>query len=187
MSFATGQKIVDFSMGITPAEQKIEFCFFGGEPLLCFDLLKREDVDLCISIDGPAHVHDLNRCYADGHGSFVQVARKLRKAVENLDHVQVNAVYSPETIDFLAESVSFFTRLGVPVIHLNPNICASRTRNTHSKLRETYMEIANYYIKRYERGHEIAVNLIDSELSSASLTIGIMECWNTGTLGLKGF
>ena len=41
MSFVTAQKIVDFAMNITPINQKIEFSFFGGEPLLCFDLIKQ--------------------------------------------------------------------------------------------------------------------------------------------------
>jgi len=111
------------------------------------DFFKNEDVDLCISIDGPAHVHDINRCYKDGHGSFAEVARNLREAIKHLDYVQVNAVYSPETIDFLVESVSFLSQLGVPVIHLNPDICASWAKDTHPKLREMYMDVANYYIQ----------------------------------------
>jgi uncharacterized protein len=198
MSFATAQKIVDFAMDITPPGRKIEFGFFGGEPLLCFglvkettsyirekqkerpvrlsittngtlltqsilDFLKREKVDLCISIDGPAHVHDLNRCYKDGRGSFADVARNLQEAIERLDYVQVNAVYGPDTIDFLPESVSFFTQLGVQVIHLNPDICASWTKDAYPKLRETYMQIANHYVQSYQHGQEIAVNLIDSK------------------------
>jgi len=40
MSFATAQKIVDFAMSITPPGQSIEFGFFGGEPLLYFDLMR---------------------------------------------------------------------------------------------------------------------------------------------------
>ena len=201
MSFITAQKTVDFAMDITPPGQKVEFCFFGGEPLLCFDLMKEiisyihererearkpvrfsittngtlltqpildffkeENVDLCISIDGPAHVHNLNRCYKDGHGSFAEVVRNLHNAIEQLDYVQVNAVYGPDTIDFLPESVSFFIQLGVPVIHLNPNICAFWAKDTYPKLRETYMQIANHYIQSYQRGQEIAVNLIDSKI-----------------------
>lgn len=201
MSFATARKIVDFAMDITTPGQRIEFCFFGGEPLLCFDLmkeiisyireqerearkpvrltittngtlltrsildfLKKENVDLCISIDGPAHVHDLNRCYKDGRGSFVEVKENLYKGLEQLDYVQVNAVYGPDTIDFLPESISFFTQLGVPVIHLNPNICASWTEDAYPKLRETYTQIANHYIKCYQCGQEVAVNLIDSKI-----------------------
>jgi uncharacterized protein len=201
MSFTTAQKIVDFAMDVAPAGQRTEFCFFGGEPFLCFDLmreitsyireqereankpvrlsittngtilsqsildfLREENIDLCISIDGPAHVHDLNRVYKNGRSSFAKVVRNLRRAVGRLDSVQVNAVYGPQTIDFLPESVSFFAGLGVPVIHLNPNICATWAENDCLKLRQTYMQIANHYIQSYQRGQEIAVNLIDSKI-----------------------
>lgn len=128
------------------------------------NFFKKENVNLCISIDGPAHVHNLNRCYKDGRASFEDVERNLKKATEELENVQVNAVYGPETIDNLPESVAFFTELGVPIIHLNPNICASWPRDTYSKVRETYMQIANYYIQSYRQGQEIAVNLIDSKI-----------------------
>lgn len=107
MSMETAQKAVDFAIRITPPGGKIDFCFFGGEPFLCFDrmqaittyirertqdtghpvrfsittngtlltqsmldYLRAEQVDLCLSVDGPAHVHDLNRQYANGRGSF---------------------------------------------------------------------------------------------------------------------
>lgn len=201
MSLATAQKIVDFAMEITPTGRKIEFGFFGGEPLLRFDLIKEiinyirkkerevgkaiclgvttngtlltqtildlfkdENVDLCISIDGPAYVHNLNRRYKDGRGSFEDVVRNLSLAIEQLGSLQVNAVYGPDTIDFLPESVSFFSQLGVSVIHLNPNICAFWEESTYSKLREVYMQIANQYIQSYQQGQEIAINLIDSKI-----------------------
>lgn len=201
MSFVTAQKIVDFAMNITPTNQKIEFSFFGGEPLLCFDLMKEiieyirgkerelrrpvrfgvtsngilltqsildffeeEDVDLCISIDGPAPVHNLNRCYKGGHGSFKEVVRNLRLAIKQLGTLQVNAVYGPKTIDSLMESISFFTQLGVSVIHLNPDIRASWKEDTFPKIRETYMQIASYYIQSYQQGQEIAINLIDGKI-----------------------
>lgn len=201
MSFATAQEIVDFTMDITPPGRKIAFSFFGGEPLLSFDLLKKiigyirkkereakkpislsvtsngtlltepildffreESVDLCISIDGPAQVHNLNRCYKDGRGSFEDVVRNLGLAFARLGTLQVNAVYGPDTIDFLAETVLFFTQLGVSAIHLNPNITAFWEENTYSRLKGIYMQIANHYIQRYQHGQEIAVNLIDSKI-----------------------
>jgi uncharacterized protein len=201
MSIATARKIVDFAMDITPPGQRIEFGFFGGEPLLKFDLIKEvtnyirkkeretrrpvslsittngtlltqsildffkeEKANLCISIDGPAHIHDLNRCYHDGRGSFEEVVRALRLAVERLDPLQVNAVYGPDTLDSLLESVSFFSQLGVSVIHLNPNICAFWGEDACSKLQDIYMQIGDHYIQSYQRGQEIAVNLIDSKV-----------------------
>ncbi len=128
------------------------------------DFLKEENIDLCMSIDGPAHVHNLNRCYKDGRGSFEEVEKNLKRAIERLDYVQVNAVYGPETIDYLSESVAFLGELGVPILHLNPNICASWTEDAYPNLRESYMQIADYYIQSYRYGREIAINLIDSKI-----------------------
>lgn len=201
MSLDTAQKIVDFAMSISPQGQRIEFGFFGGEPFLCFDLmrkivdyirkkqketgkfvslhvisngtyinqsiinfLKEECIDLCISIDGPAYVHDLNRCYPDGRGSFQDVVKNLRKAIEQIDYLQVNAVYCPDTIDFLPETVFFLAQLGISTIHLNMNICAIWPEETYVKFGNIYTQIANHYIQSYQNGQEIAINLIDSKI-----------------------
>ena len=200
MLFTTAKRIVDFAMNITPPRQRIEVCFFGGEPLLRFDLIKqittyireqeketspvylsittngtlltqsildffrKEHIDLCISIDGPKHVHDLNRCHKNGRGSFSKVVKNLSKAAEQISSVQVNAVYGPETVNFLPETVSFFTQLGISAIHLNPNICALWTESTYSNLQKIYMQIANHYIQSYRDAKGIAINLIDSKV-----------------------
>ena len=201
MSLNTAQRIVDFATNLTPQGQRIELGFFGGEPFLCFDLmrqivsyigkkeretgkfvsinvtsngtiinqpiinfLKENNIDLCISIDGPAHIHDLNRVYRDGRGSFKIVVRNLRNVIEQLSHLQVNAVYGPDTIDFLPETVSFFIQLGVPTVHLNPNICAIWPEEMYAKFEKIYAQIADFYIKSYQNGQEVAINLIDSKI-----------------------
>ena len=128
------------------------------------DFLRVENIELCLSIDGPAHVHNLNRCYKDGRGSFEDVVRNIRLSLEQLDTLQVNAVYGPGTVDFLAESLLFFIQLGVCVIHLNPNIRTFYDGYDCSKLRKSYMQIADQYIKSYQAGREIAVNIIDTKI-----------------------
>jgi len=40
MNLKTASEIVDFAFEITPCENQIDFSFFGGEPLLCFYLIK---------------------------------------------------------------------------------------------------------------------------------------------------
>lgn len=201
MSFDTAQKIVDFAFGITPPKQKLNFGFFGGEPLLCFDLIeditsyirqmekesqinasinittngtllnemklnfiKNENIDLCISIDGPASVHNLNRVYNDGGGSFKDVIRCLYLTNNKLPKFQVNAVYSPNTINYLLEIVDFFRQINVFSIHLNPNINSTWGEDILPSLKRKFMELANYYIQCFEDKQEIAINLIDSKL-----------------------
>ncbi len=201
MSLETARKAVNFALRITPPGEKIEFGFFGGEPLLCFeqmgaiiayireqvqdsshpvrfsittngtmltqpmlDFLKAEQIDLCISLDGPPHVHDLNRCYFNGRGSCADVVKNLKKALTQLKSVQVNAVYGPETVAYLPETVAFLVEMGTAVIHLNPNIGADWDGITTDHLQDAFMKVADYYIHCYQQGQEIAINMIDSKI-----------------------
>jgi uncharacterized protein len=201
MPFPIAQKIIDFLMGEAPVGQEVQFAFFGGEPFLCFDLirqvvaylrelerrqerpvrlsvttngtlltrpildyLRKEEIALCVSIDGPAPVHDRHRTYPNGRGSFEDVLKNLRTAIRELGGVQVNAVYGPDTVDSLPETTSFLAQLGAAGIHLNPDITASWPEAAYAKLRESYMRIAEAYVQSYQEGHEIAVSLIDSKV-----------------------
>ncbi|MFX0183627.1 MAG: radical SAM protein [Candidatus Hodarchaeota archaeon] len=201
MSFETSKKIVDFGIISTPPEENLDFSFFGGEPLLCFKLMKRiveyidsikpnyenihsinittngilltesiltfikkYKINLCISIDGPSHVHNLNRCYSDGQGSFRKTFRKLILALKILDDVQVNAVYGPDTIDFLPETLEFFSQFDISGIHLNPNIVTGWDIHSYPKLYKNFKKVADFYIECYQHDHEITLNIIDSKI-----------------------
>jgi len=186
---------------LAPQEKRVEFCYFGGEPMMCFDLiqditnyihlkqagdqrqvrisitsngtilsqtildfLQSEKIDLCISLDGPAHIHDKNRRYPNGKGSFSCVEKNLRKYLMQLDSVQVNSVYSPDTVAYLPDTVDYLIQLGVPVIHLNPDICATWTKQSILDFRKALTRISTLYIGCYQRGREIAINLLDSKM-----------------------
>ena len=132
------------------------------EPIL--DYFRTEGISLCISIDGRAIVHNRNRRYPDGRGTFGDVVRGLRLASRRLDNLQVNAVFGPDTIGYLLDSVSFFSQLGVSAIHLTPDIRASYDKTIYPELRTAYMQLAEHYVQGYQRGHEIAIDLIDSKV-----------------------
>jgi uncharacterized protein len=201
MSLITAQRAVDFVLDITPEASDVSIGFTGGEPLLCFDLMKEtiryirkreqrtgksvalsvtsngtlltepildffraKGVMLSISIDGRANVHNLNRRYPDGRGTFSDVVRGLRLANGRLDNLQVNAVFGPDTVEYLLDSVSFFSQLGISAIHLDPDIRASYSKDIYPKLRTTYMRLADRYIRDYQEGRETGVNLIDNKI-----------------------
>lgn len=119
----------------------LKLTFFGGEPLLRFDLMRstvkygREAatgagksisfhvvtngtllndeigdfiavnrIGLEISIDGPAKVHDANRCYPDGSGSFREVYFNLCRFVDRHPDHRVSlfsVITSPESLPWL--------------------------------------------------------------------------------------
>ena len=115
------------------------------EPIL--DFFRAEGISLCISIDGRAIVHNRNRCYPDGRGTFGDVVRGLRLANQRLGNLQVNAVFGPDTIGYLPDSVSFFSQLGVSAIRLTPDIRASYDKTIYPELRTAYMHLADHYIQ----------------------------------------
>lgn len=200
MSPDTARRCVDFALENLPEGKTLGLGFFGGEPLLRFDLVRKitsyslinaaerqqkveigittngtlvtddvidfaedNNINLCFSIDGPAELHDRNRTYADGRGSFHDVMSKLEKALGRLNTVEVNAVFGPATVLDLPLTLRFFLDLGVSVVHFNPDITANWPRELCEKLGEVYRQLSETYAESYAKGREIAVNIIDSK------------------------
>jgi uncharacterized protein len=120
-------------------------------------------LDLCVSLDGAASVHNRHRVYPDGSGSHADVVRNLRVALAELPSIQVNAVVCPETVDALPETIDFLVDLGAPVIHLNLDITASWDAAARASLGPALQQVADRYIACFSGGRELAVNLIDGK------------------------
>jgi uncharacterized protein len=128
------------------------------------DFAAEHGVHVCFSIDGPAEVHDLNRTYAGGRGSFADAMHRLYIALQRLPIVQVNAVFGPDTLMALRRSLAYLVDEGARVIHLNPNILSNWPVGIGSRIANVFLEIADYYIDCYDKGREIAINLLDSKM-----------------------
>ncbi len=122
------------------------------------------NIHLCFSIDGPPHVHNRNRLYRNGNGSFKTVMKNLELAMKRLSNVQVNAVFGPDTINDLPGCLQFFADSGIPAIHFNPDITASWPDTLCAMLPDIYDRIAGCYTESYRQGREIAVNLLDAKM-----------------------
>lgn len=118
-----------------------------------------------ISCDGPPAVHDLFRRYRGGKGSSATVEHTIRSAIEHLSGVMVNAVYRPETLSALPDTIDYFSSLGVRQIYLSPDYSAAWTPEHVAALPEVYERLARRYMDFYRRSEPHFISLIDSKMA----------------------
>ena len=116
--------------------------------------IRRHNIQLSISIDGPEHIHDKKRKYKNGRGTLKKVLKNLEEISQELDYFQVNAVFGPDTVVQLDNTVQFLMDEGVHNIHLNPDISAAWDEEHLPLITQSYKEVANTYIQMYENDQE---------------------------------
>ncbi|MDY6854372.1 MAG: radical SAM protein [Thermodesulfobacteriota bacterium] len=127
------------------------------------DYFAEKSIRLCFSLDGQQEIHNRNRCYKNGRGSFAEVVRHLEMAIDRLGVVEVNAVVGPDSLAEVPQTLDFFLSLGIPVIHFNPDIMAKWPADACNRFDDIYRQVAERYIACFRRSSEIALNLIDSK------------------------
>jgi uncharacterized protein len=83
------------------------------------DLLRRWNVNVGVSIDGPQRMHDANRIDSAGHGTFDRVMRGIELLQKNQIGFDVIAVLSNQSLDFPDEIWQFFKTLGARALAFN--------------------------------------------------------------------
>jgi uncharacterized protein len=135
MSWETAKKAIDFFLEHSIDSESRSVGFYGGEPLLQFDLLKKvveyseeklrgkhlefnittngsllsaevaEFFDLhnftvFISLDGPKEVHDKNRVFKNGQGTYDAVAQRMSEVKERVpslfEKLRISMVLDPD-------------------------------------------------------------------------------------------
>jgi len=129
------------------------------------DFINKHEIGYVISCDGPPFVHNLFRCFSNGNGSSSIVEKNISKALKAFSHVPVNAVYNPETLQYLPETVEYFSSLGVRQIYLNPNFSAAWGEKEIKNLERIYSKIAKHYIAYYLNKIPHYISLFDSKIA----------------------
>lgn len=202
MPVETALKVVDFIFKNTPPGENIKIGFFGGEPLLEFELIKtitlsiqahplfnkgstglvvvsngtifsdeiadfiiKQGLTLGISCDGPQEVQNKFRYFPGGEGSSLTVEKNIRRALEALPTLMVNAVYHPSTIAHLSTVVDYFSSLGIRTIYLTPDFSAPWSKKDAELLPGIYKQVAQKYMDYYLEGDPHYISLIDSKIA----------------------
>lgn len=135
MSFETAQKAIDYLLSHSKEIDEMYLSFYGGEPLLCVELIRKcityinenfegrlihynlttngtlltpeiidflvkNDIYITISLDGNKEMHDRNRKFANGEGSFEKIMQNVKYLKRNYPEyamkVGFNTVLAPE-------------------------------------------------------------------------------------------
>jgi len=82
------------------------------------DFLVKNGVTICTSLDGPKNVHDKNRKYTDGRGTYDDVTKKIKYLQEN--NVSLNALttITKYSLPYWKEIVDEYVKWGFETIHL---------------------------------------------------------------------
>jgi len=155
------------------------------------DIIKKYNMSLQISIDGPKHVNDLNRVYVDGSGSFDKIMEGIQVCVDEKIDWSIHGVCNKETLPFLAESLEWFyeqyLRIGIKeaISHMKQNVIliifeGDYDDNDVDVLLEQFYKIGEWAFKRKE------LNLAQKEelLSNIFSHMGGMCGVGTGLLAL---
>ncbi len=92
------------------------------------EFFKRYRWNVGVSIDGIKEVHNRNRVYPGGKGSFKEVLRGVRLLREAFSRVGAICVLTSETIELASQIVKFAVKEGFTSLNLNPVAPTERTK-----------------------------------------------------------
>lgn len=127
--------------------------------------LAAHSVALQISCDGPPAVHNTFRHFPGGEGSSALVERGILAGISVFGLISVNAVYRPETLARLPETVDYLSSLGVRQIYLNPDFSAPWTAHDVDRAPGVYSAVADRYMRYYREGRPHFISLIDGKIA----------------------
>lgn len=194
MSFETGAAALDYLLTHSGARRFLEVDFFGGEPLLNIDVVKRlvaygrerekefgktlrftfttncvgltpeitawaedNNVSVVLSHDGRPEVHDRQRVFPGGKGSYDRVTENIKYFLSQnkRGNAIVRGTYTAYNKDFCAD-IEHWLDLGFPRLSMEPAVELSGPRKLNEEdlpgLREEYWKLAHLFQARREEG-----------------------------------
>jgi uncharacterized protein len=111
------------------------------------DFFLEHDVQLSISIDGPAYIHDVQRVDRKNRGTFEHVMRGIELLRANKIRYSAIAVITSDTVDHPEEFMRFFMEVQPTQLGLNPEEVIGS--NEHSSLHTTIgIEKYKHFLQR---------------------------------------
>jgi uncharacterized protein len=128
--------------------------------------LHKHDFAVGISIDGPREVHDRNRIFPDGSGTFDFVIEKAQMAVEADLRVELVLVADPSNVGELADSLRYLReRTGAYFFTVSFNIHADWSDQDLILLEKAFHELGDLYVERFTAGDPIQIDFLNNKMN----------------------
>jgi uncharacterized protein len=139
-----------------------------NDPII--DYLIQNNVILCISLDGPAHIHDTSRVLPNGKGTFQKIIQVLNNIYKKAPHYLANHVSINCTYDlnnnlfevFKYFSNNFFRNIQVrtrTIRDFDTNVY-SFTRASQRQFQKGLDELINLYLKSFTNSKKLNYSVL---------------------------
>ena len=174
MSFEVGKRAIDFLVENSGSRVNLEVDFFGGEPLMNFDVVKQivayarsiekeknKNFRFTLTTNGRKKVHDSLRKTVGGKGSYDIIVPKFQKFVKKRGdkNYYVRGTYTHNNTDF-TNDIFHMADLGFTELSMEPVVCEpddpyALTYDDLPVLFEQYEILAKEMLKREKEGKPI--------------------------------
>lgn len=178
-------------------EVKIAHSFQTNATLLTqeyCDFIKEYNVSIGVSIDGCDFIHNRNRTYRNGKGSFSQTMKGIELLKKNDIDFSIIAVLTDFSLQYPDELYVFFRDLGVKSVGFNVEEkegCHTKSSMDY-KMQEKYRNFLNQFIKSIREGdfklYQREYNKILNSIlyRSDNFKNGLVTPLSTITVDIKG-
>jgi His-Xaa-Ser system radical SAM maturase HxsB len=132
-------------------QKKIRFSIVTNMTLMTdeyMEWLVKENVDICTSLDGPKKVHDANRKYETGAGTYDDVVKWIRLAKEKYDKkVSALMVTTRHSLPYWKEIIDEYVRLGFENIQIKEMNKLGFAENVWREIGYTSEEFMDFWKK----------------------------------------
>lgn len=118
-----------------------------------------------VSLDGVPEAHDRYRTFASGRGSADLVWRNLERAAQVLDHLSVNMVLSPDTIQAVPEAAARLRSIYVYRLELSPDLDAPWDEAARATARGVYGDLVRLYLETRATDHPLFIHPFVDEMA----------------------
>jgi uncharacterized protein len=152
------------------------------------DWFQANGMEMGLSLDGTAAMHNTHRKTVDGRGSHAAARAAWDLAIEREIPIMPNMVVTPATAGMLAESVRYFIdELSVHSFSISPDLTASWDDAAQATMHQQYAAAVEMVKKAYLAGHGVKITSLDEKIRTQNL-LGkqpAMRCkWGRGKVSV---